>query len=174
MKPKVKYLRTAHKGPMGQDLRNIWTCGVRDADGRYHEHTSRESATKCPLRGGKRNPRGRRLTKLQRQVKAAKAAAKRRVAVALAKYLKQQNPGMKIAGAKVTRLKGGAVKIVPIKTNAAGVKKIRGMKTHTFRSHGKVFMEEMRRDGYRVKWGGKQREYEGGPSVDVVYVGGRR
>lgn len=44
-----------------------------------------------------------------------KRAAQRRVAIALAKYLKQANPGKKLAGAKVYKLKGGAVRIVPIK-----------------------------------------------------------
>jgi hypothetical protein len=54
-------------------------------------------------------------TKLQRKVRAAKSSAKRRVAVALAKYLKQQNPGMNIVAAKVQKLGGGAVKITPIR-----------------------------------------------------------
>jgi hypothetical protein len=55
------------------------------------------------------------MTKLQRRVKAAKAATARRVASSLAKYLKVQNPAMKTAGAKVQRLKGGVIKITPIK-----------------------------------------------------------
>lgn len=54
-------------------------------------------------------------TKAQRKTKTRKAATERRVAVALAKYLKQQNPGMKTAGAKVQKLKGGVLKITPIK-----------------------------------------------------------
>jgi hypothetical protein len=54
-KPKVKLLRAVHKGPMGQDLRNIWTCGVKD-DGWYHEHNSRDSAMNCPLRNRTSNP----------------------------------------------------------------------------------------------------------------------
>jgi len=56
--PKVKFLRTAHKGPMGQDLRNVWTCGVKGDGGWYHEHATRESATHCPKRkaASKSNP----------------------------------------------------------------------------------------------------------------------
>lgn len=46
-------------------------------------------------------------------------SAKRRVAVALAKFLKQANPAMKTAGASIQRLKGGVIKITPIKANAA-------------------------------------------------------
>jgi len=68
------------------------------------------------------------LTKAERAVKAQKASAKRRVAVALANYLKKQNPGVKLAGATVEKLKGGALKIKPIKANAAkkrGVLRIR-------------------------------------------------
>lgn len=55
-----------------------------------------------------------RQTKLQRKVKAAKLSAKRRVAVALAKYLRQQNPGRKVVGAKVYKGKGGRRTIVPV------------------------------------------------------------
>jgi hypothetical protein len=54
------------------------------------------------------------MTKLQRKVQSAKKAADRRVAVALAKYLKQQNPGRKFVAARVQKLKGGAIKITPM------------------------------------------------------------
>jgi hypothetical protein len=47
-----------------------------------------------------------------------KAAVSRRVASALAGFLKKMNPGTKAAGAKVQRLKGGVIKITPIKRNA--------------------------------------------------------
>lgn len=67
----------------------------------------------------KRNP-----TKAQKREKARKASVQRRVAVALAKYLKQQNPGTKLAGAKVEKLKGGVLKITPIKANAGGLKRV--------------------------------------------------
>lgn len=53
MKPKVKFLRTEHRGPMGQDLRNVWTCGSQ-ADGRYHEHRTQAQATACPRRDERR------------------------------------------------------------------------------------------------------------------------
>ena len=55
------------------------------------------------------------LTKAQRATARKKAATERRVAAALANYLKKQNPGMKTAGAKVQKLKGGVLKITPIK-----------------------------------------------------------
>lgn len=64
----------------------------------------------------KANPAsGRHVPKAQKREKAAKASAKRRVAVALAKFLKQANPAMKTTGATVTRLKGGGFTIRPIK-----------------------------------------------------------
>lgn len=47
------------------------------------------------------------------------AAVQRKVASALAGFLKKVNPAMKTAGAKVQRLKGGVIKITPIKANAA-------------------------------------------------------
>lgn len=47
--------------------------------------------------------------------RARKSAAERRVATALANYLRKQNPGMKTAGAKVQKLKGGVLKITPIR-----------------------------------------------------------
>ena len=58
-------------------------------------------------------------TKAQKREKARKAGVQRRVAAALAKYLKQVNPAVKLAGAKVQKLKGGVLKITPIKANAA-------------------------------------------------------
>jgi len=54
-------------------------------------------------------------TKLQRKVKAAKASAKRRVAVALAKFLRQANPGRKVGEVRMYRLKGGGITIRPVK-----------------------------------------------------------
>ena len=54
-------------------------------------------------------------TKAQKREKARKASVQRRVAVALAKFLKQANPAMKTAGATVTRLKGGGFTIRPIR-----------------------------------------------------------
>jgi hypothetical protein len=61
--------------------------------------------------GGKRNP-----SKAERAVKSQKAASKRRVANALANYLKRLNPGKATPGAvRVKRLKGGGVTITPVK-----------------------------------------------------------
>jgi len=63
----------------------------------------------------KANPSGgRTLTKLEKKVRAAKKAADRRVAVALAKYLRRENPGKKVVGAKVVKGKGGKRTITPI------------------------------------------------------------
>jgi hypothetical protein len=56
-----------------------------------------------------------RMTKRKRTEHTRKLSAKRRVETALKKYLKQQNPAMKTAGAKVFKLKGGALRIVPVK-----------------------------------------------------------
>lgn len=70
--------------------------------------------------GGKRyaisNPAsGKKLTKAQKKAKARKASVERRVASALAGFLKKVNPAMKTAGASIQRLKGGVIKITPIK-----------------------------------------------------------
>jgi hypothetical protein len=56
-----------------------------------------------------------RVTKVQAREKARKASVERRVAAALAKYLKVQNPAMKTLGAAVQKLKNGVLKITPIK-----------------------------------------------------------
>jgi hypothetical protein len=50
--------------------------------------------------------------------KARKASVERRVASALAGFLKRLNPGMKTSGASIQKLKGGVLKITPIKANA--------------------------------------------------------
>lgn len=54
-------------------------------------------------------------------------------------------------------------------------RKIRGMKYHSFHSkvQADLFMREMKRDGYRIKAGGTQQEYDGGPRVHVVYTGAK-
>lgn len=65
------------------------------------------------------NPSRRPATKLQRMVNASKRATKKRVAVALKKFLHQTNPGAKLAGAKIQKLAGGVIKITPIRANAA-------------------------------------------------------
>ena len=55
------------------------------------------------------------VTKVQKREKVRKASVQRRVASALAKFLHQANPAMKTAGASIQRLKGGVLKITPIK-----------------------------------------------------------
>ena len=64
--------------------------------------------------GTGRNPAGAKLTKAEKKEKARKAAVRRRVAVALAKFLKQTNPGKSFTHASIQRLKGGVLKITPV------------------------------------------------------------
>jgi hypothetical protein len=66
----------------------------------------------------KSNPGGRKLTKAQKRVNASKRSTKRRVAKALQKFLKAQNPAAKFAGAKIRRNKG-SITIIPIKLRRA-------------------------------------------------------
>jgi len=54
-------------------------------------------------------------TKAQKREKARKASVQRRVATALANFLKKANPAMKTTGARITKLKGGGFNIRPIK-----------------------------------------------------------
>ena len=57
----------------------------------------------------------RRLTKTARREKTRKVSAKRRVAVALQKFLKAKNPGKKYAGCQMRRNPGGSITIIPVK-----------------------------------------------------------
>lgn len=88
----------------------------RQTGGRNREVITTASGTRLgkPLKA-KKNP-----TKAERAVARQKASAKRRVADALANYLRKQNPAVETVGAKVEKLKGGVLKITPIKLNAAG------------------------------------------------------
>lgn len=95
---------------------------ARKSDAQRMAKQMRESNKQAGLSGavkvvkiGSNPARGR--TKAERAVASQKASAKRRVAVALAKFLRQQNPGAKLAGAKVEKLGGGVIKITPIKMN---------------------------------------------------------
>jgi hypothetical protein len=72
--------------------------------------------------GSGKNP-SRRLTKAQKRQNASKRAKEKRVALALKKFLHAQNPAVKTAGASIVRLKGGTIKITPIKANPRGLKK---------------------------------------------------
>lgn len=114
-------VRVASSGPRG---RKTWE--IRWKNGELYDYTDNAyAARKIAARarkeereyyGGKgrqKNPG----TKAERAVAAQKASAKRRVAVALANYLRQQNPGTALAGATVEKRKGGAVLITPIKVN---------------------------------------------------------
>ena len=76
--------------------------------------SAQKSKTGWRWEGTRKNP-----TKAQKREKTRKASAKRRVAVALASYLKKVNPAVKLAGARVEKLKGGVLKITPIKANRA-------------------------------------------------------
>jgi hypothetical protein len=80
----------------------------------YGRHAEAVAAARA-LRGERGNPSRRNPSKAQRAVAAQKRAVERRVAVALAKFLKQANPAMKTSGATIQRLKGGAMTIRPIK-----------------------------------------------------------
>lgn len=112
---------------------------------RYHYKAASSAARK-------KNP-----TKAERAVASQKAAVKRRVAVALAKYLKQQNPGVKLAGAKVQKLKGGVIKITPVKANSSGLKKAwdRYMKEGLTPRVRSTMERSYERAQKRIKRGGK-------------------
>jgi hypothetical protein len=55
------------------------------------------------------------MTKTARREKARKVSAKRRVAVALGKFLRAKNPGKRYAGAKMQSNPGGSITIIPVK-----------------------------------------------------------
>lgn len=57
------------------------------------------------------------MTKKQKRTRAAAGARKRSLAKAVRSLLKKANPSAKITGAKVVKLKGGALRITPIKDN---------------------------------------------------------
>ena|SRR5258707_1165030 len=84
----------------------------RAKGGDYRNYSVKARAVKANA-SRRRNPPA---TKAGRR----KASVERRVAAALAKYLRQQNPGMKTAGAKVQKLKGGVLKITPIRATKRG------------------------------------------------------
>jgi len=65
----------------------------------------------------RRNPT---MTKAQKREKARKASVQRRVATALANFLKQKNPGKRYTGATMRTNKGGSITITPIKAVKRG------------------------------------------------------
>jgi hypothetical protein len=95
----------------------------RKSDAKEMARQMREANRQADIRGAvkvvKSNPCRKNPTKAQKREKTRKASVQRRVASALAKFLKQANPAMKTAGASVTRLKGGGFTIRPIKANKA-------------------------------------------------------
>jgi dGTP triphosphohydrolase len=68
--------------------------------------------------GPKTNPKGRKMTKAQKRVNASKKSKQKRMAAALRKFLKAQNPAANYAGAKIQRNKG-SITIIPIKLRRA-------------------------------------------------------
>ena len=63
------------------------------------------------------------MTKLQRRVNASKKSKRKRVAVALQKFLKAHNPARKFAGAKIRHNRGGSITIIPVKLPAKAAKR---------------------------------------------------
>jgi hypothetical protein len=99
-----------------------WRRRVDEAGG--HEHARRTRRVKTSSGAywaaleGRGNPRrnpSRYLTKAQKKQNASKRAKEKRVALALKKFLHAQNPAVKYDGAAIVKLKGGAVRITPIK-----------------------------------------------------------
>ena len=101
-------------GPRGHKTYEIrWKNGEL-----YDYHDTRAGAVRKAARARReekefyrprKNP-----SKLQRALMTQKKRTERRVADALAKYLKVQNPGQKVTSAKIERLKGGVIKITPL------------------------------------------------------------
>lgn len=117
------------KGPSGYKYQQY----IGEVEGKSVSEAKRQAAREFggsaknyhaePFFSGSRTPSARprnNPTKAQRKAKARKAAVERRVAAALAKFLKQANPAMKTAGATMQRLKGGTIKITPIKAAKRG------------------------------------------------------
>jgi len=96
--------------------------GQRHTGQSYGRHAEAVAAARA-LRGERGNSSRKNPTKAQKREKSRKASVQRRVAVALAKFLKQANPAMKTAGASIQRLKGGVLKITPIKANRSRSKR---------------------------------------------------
>ncbi len=58
------------------------------------------------------------MTRLQRRMNASKRSKQKRIAKALQKFLKAQNPAARFSGAKIRRNKG-SITIIPIKLRRA-------------------------------------------------------
>ena len=114
---------------------------------------------------GRRNP-----TKAQKREKARKASVQRRVATALANFLKKANPAMKTTGARITRLKGGGFNIRPIKANPAGS----GWMVDAFHGGGVTFRSKKDATDYAKRLREANRQAGNAGAVRVVKVGGKR
>lgn len=57
------------------------------------------------------------MTKKQKSAKASRARKNSGIVKAVRSLLKKTNPSAKITGARVVKLKGGALRITPIKAN---------------------------------------------------------
>lgn len=90
-----------------------YSGAVNFLNGSYRVRLRVDSWMDNPRPTRRKNP-----TKAQKRAKAKRAAAKTKVASALATFLKRANPGAKLAGAKIQKLGGGVLKITPIKLNA--------------------------------------------------------
>jgi hypothetical protein len=64
---------------------------------------------------GRGKPTSAAQRRAQKKQNASKRAKQKRVATALKKFLHAQNPAVKYDGAAIVKLKGGAVRITPIK-----------------------------------------------------------
>ena len=117
---------------MTYSVKNGWHPPVgqftRKSDATQLAKQMRDANKQAGIRGAvkvvRSNPGRKNPTKAQKREKTRKVSAKRRVAVALAKFLKHANPAMKTAGASIQRLKGGVIKITPIKANAGGLGRV--------------------------------------------------
>ena len=111
-------------GEVGQIWARTKAEALKEARRLYGTHGDRDSFGRKrkvavyvrKLHGNPSRP----LTKAQKKANASKRSKEKRVAEALKKFLHAQNPAVKTAGASVVRLKGGVIKITPIKAKARG------------------------------------------------------
>ena len=161
-------VRIVASGPRGHKRYDIiWKNGEL-----YDYHDTRAGAVRKAARARreekeyysryspKKNP-----SKLQRALMTQKKRTERRVADALAKYLKVQNPGQKITSAKVQRLKGGVIKITPIRSNPSGQYMVQA-----FHGGGAVFSTRAAADAYAKRLREANRQAGNVGPVKVVKV----
>ncbi len=148
-------VRVTSSGPRGAK-----TYEIRWKDGELYDYTDSAAAAKRMAAAARKAERayygsGRRKnpTKAQKKERTRKASAKRRVATALAGWLKKMNPGSKIVGAELTRLKGGVIKVKPIKANAGRSIPGRGMKDFKTGAAAQSFVRKLEKAGLRPSVG---------------------